>query len=145
MITPPVQFTCGNCGHPVPWMDAGLYHYEHRNQCPRCLYSRHIMFGTDRLLPCDGLMWPVPTTPADPRLLFTECGCGFRWVTYDEDWWAALSPAIQTDVINIAYLETERQNDQPVVIYRARPEYAMPPPRIPAAQLGTRTRAVRRP
>ena len=42
----PVQFTCEHCGAAVPWMDAGLYHYEHRNHCPACMFSKHIMFGT---------------------------------------------------------------------------------------------------
>lgn len=54
----PVQFTCENCGYDTPWMDAGLYRYEHRNQCPSCLCSKHVLFGSPAHRPCDGLMRP---------------------------------------------------------------------------------------
>ena len=92
-------------------MDAGLRRYEHRNQCPWCLRSRHIMFGPPP--PCDGLMHPVEGACADTRLFATRCGdCGFLWITYDEDRWAALDPESQTALINAAYTETERQNRQ---------------------------------
>ena len=136
------QFTCENCGHPVPWMDAGLYRYEHRNHCPYCLWSKHIMFGTARLHPCDGLMKPAETYSS---LIITECACGFRWATYDEDQWATLDPEIQTAFINIAYAATERQNGKPLAIYIVKPEYVTYPPPIPSDQLGTRKRVERRP
>jgi RNHCP domain len=126
-------------------MDAGLYRYEHRNHCPWCLHSRHVMFGTSRLPPCDGLMRPDTEHLDARKLLIQQCDCGFRWAAYDEDWWAALTPGTQTGVINAAYTETERLNGAPTIIYRARPLYATRPPRIPAGLLGTRTRAVRRP
>ena len=139
----PVQFTCENCGQPVPFMDAGLRRYEHRNHCPYCQWSKHILFGTPRLHPCDALMKPSPTTSL---FINQDCdGCGFRWVTYDEDWWATLDPETQTEVMNAAWTETGQQNEKPLAIYIVRPEYRTPPPRIPPAFLGTRTRVKRRP
>lgn len=143
----PVQFTCGNCGYDVPWIDAGLYHYEHRNQCPECSVSKHIMFGTPTLKPCDGLMRPVGIIHGySEPLLTTECEtCGFRWVTYHEDHWATLTPVQQTALINLAYLHTERKNHHPTIIYKPSPEYCTPPPPIPAHLLNTRTRVTRRP
>jgi len=142
----PVQFTCENCGADVPFIDAGLHHYDHRNQCPHCLHSKHIMFGTNQLPPCGQLMTPVMTTLTYPSLLTQKCaGCGFRWVTYDENQWANLPPDRQTDVINAAYTETERLNGHPTIIYRPHPEYCTPPPPIPPHHLHTRTRVERRP
>ncbi len=142
-MTPPVQFTCEHCHQPVPWMDAGLYHYEHRNHCPYCLWSKHILFGTDQLPPCDGLMEPadVTTTP----FLTQRCACGFQWATYLEDWWSLLDPETQTETSNAAWTKTERQNRVPTLIYTALPLYATQPPPIPASALNTRTRVKRRP
>lgn len=144
----PVQFTCGNCGYDVPFMDAGLHHYEHRNHCPVCLYSKHIMFGTATQPPCDALMHP--TTPASPRKLIhgfiQQCEtCGFLWATYDEDHWAELPPDRQTALINRAGAETVRQNNQPLAIYVVEPGYATRPPQIPPQALHTRTRVKSRP
>ena len=141
----PVHFTCEHCGQPVPWMDAGLHHYEHRNHCPYCLYSKHILFGTATLPPCDRLMRPLGPTPGNPRLFTQECACGFRWVTYLEDWWATLDPETQTALSNTAYTETERENGAPTIMYTAKPLYATPPPPIPARALHTRTRVKCRP
>jgi hypothetical protein len=144
--TPPTQFTCEHCHQPVPYMDAGLYHYEHRNHCPYCLHSKHIMFGTTQLPPCDQPMSPRGTTPPRPYLFTQECeGCGFRWVTYLEDQWATLPPARQTELINAAYTETERLNGTPTAIYAVKPLYATQPPPIPPHALHTRTRVKRRP
>jgi len=138
----PAQFTCEHCGQPVPWMDAGLYHYEHRNHCPYCLYSKHILFGTAQHPPCDGLMHP---TPAGSLSITQECGCGFRWATYLEDWWAKLDPETQTETSNTAWTETERLNETPTTIYTAKPLYATQPPPIPPQALHTRTRVKSRP
>lgn len=136
------QFTCGHCGRDVPWLDAGLHHYEHRNHCPWCHYSKHIMFGTAQLKPCDQLMHPTPTTTL---FIVQHCPCGFRWVTYDENWWAALDPPTQTVIINTAGAETLRLNAAPLIIYRAKPLYATQPPPIPPSALHTRTRVKTRP
>jgi len=139
------QFTCGHCGRDVPWLDAGLHHYEHRNHCPWCLWSRHIMFGTPTLKPCDQLMRPVAATTR-PRLFTQLCtGCGFRWVTYDENWWATLDPEPQTELINAAGTITVQLNVAPLIIYRAKPLYATQPPPIPPSALHTRTRVKTRP
>lgn len=141
----PVQFTCGNCGYDVPFMDAGLHHYEHRDHCPVCLYSKHIMFGTATLPPCDGLMHPVDV-PTVIRLYITQCEtCRFRWASYDENWWAELRPGDQTAMINLAGAETVRQNNQPLAIYVVEPGYATRPPQIPPQALHTRTRVKSRP
>jgi hypothetical protein len=148
--TAPVQFTCEHCDQPVPFMDAGLYHYEHRNHCPECLWSKHILFGTDRLPPCDQLMRPTPdisliVNPVITLLIPQECPCGFRWVTYDENWWATLDPETQTTTSNTAWTQTQRQNDAPTTIYTAKPLYATQPPPIPPQALHTRTRVKTRP
>lgn len=148
-MTPPVQFTCEHCHQPVPFMDAGLHHYEHRNHCPYCLHSKHIMFGTATLKPCDALMYPITpahTETGQPMLLVQVCeDCGFRWVTYLEDHWATLPPARQTEIINAAWTETERLNSQPTIIHRAKALYATQPPPIPTQALHARTRVKRRP
>ncbi len=134
----PTQFTCGHCGHQVPFMDAGLRRYEHRNHCTICLYSKHIMFGTADLEPCGGLMRPVYIKVP---YICTECEtCGYRWVNYDDDHWATLPPDEQTTLINQCYIQTEQENGTPTVIYTPSREYRTEPPRIPAALLGTRKR-----
>lgn len=140
--TPPTQFTCEHCDQPVPFMDAGLYHYEHRNHCPGCMYSKHIMFGTAQHPPCDQLMLPNSGTS-----VFTtqECPCGFDWVTYNEDAWAFLDPATQTELINATGEKTVQLNGQPLLIYTVKPLYATQPPPIPAVALHTRTRVKCRP
>lgn len=143
--SPPVQFTCEHCGTDVPWLDAGLNHYEHRNQCPHCMHSKHIMFGTPRQRPCGALMPPVKPIPGI-TFYTSQCdGCGYQWVTYDEDWWATLTPDQQTAAINHAYTRTEQLNGQPVVTYTPHRKYRTEPPPIPAKLLGTRKRAERRP
>lgn len=141
-MTPPAQFTCEHCDQPVPFMDAGLYHYEHRNHCPYCLYSKHILFGTAQLPPCDGLMEPAPTTSLH---LTQQCACGFQWATYLEDWWSLLDPDTQTATSDVAWTETERLNETPTIIYRALSLYATQPPPIPTQALHTRTRVKTRP
>lgn len=142
----PVQFTCGHCAQPVPFMDAGLRRYEHRNHCPWCLWSKHIMFGTETLTPCDGLMEPAAFTTTPPRFTTTECtSCGYRWVNYLDDYWATLPHGQQTALTGQCYELTERENRTPVVIYLPKPEYRTEPPRIPAALLGTRKRVNWRP
>jgi hypothetical protein len=148
-VTAPTQFTCEHCGRDVPWMDAGLRHYEHRNHCPWCMHSKHIMFGTAQLPPCDGIMHPTTPPPADRTLIhgFTQqCEtCGFLWATYDEDLWAELPPERQTALINRAGAETIRQNNQPLTIHATAPRHATTPPPIPPAQYATRKRTGRRP
>ena len=144
-MTCPFQFTCGHCGQPVTFMDAGLRRYEHRNQCPYCLYSKHIMFGTETLEPCDGLMRPGTRAAFDPFITQQCETCGFRWVNYLDDHWATLPPDQQVALINQCYERTERENRTPTVIYLPRPEYRTEPPRIPAALLGTRKRVNWRP
>lgn len=124
-------------------MDAGLYRYEPRNQCPYCLWSKHVMFGCDDRPPCDGMMRPVARAC---RLLVQECeGCGFTWVSYDEDWWAMLPPERQSQLIDLVFAETEQRNGCPVVLFTIRPEYRVARPPIPDGQLGARDRAARRP
>ena len=125
-------------------MDAGLLTWEHRNHCPHCLWSRHVMFGCSFLPPCDGLMRPI-RADGDPMLIQVCEDCGFRWVTYDEDWWAQLPPEQQTAVIDAAFAETRRQNRGPVLIFTPRAEYRTPQPAIRDKSLGTRERAARRP
>jgi ribosomal protein S27E len=142
----PFQFTCENCGQHVSYMDAGLYKYEHRNQCPTCGTSKHIMFGTAQLPPCDQLMRTVSITVTKPPFIHTQCnGCGYWWVTYDEDHWSTLSPAAQTEMINAAWKHTEQKNKAPTLIYIPRAQYQTPPPPIPEKELGPRNRVVRRP
>ncbi len=142
----PVQFTCENCGNDVPFMDAGLRRYEHRNHCPKCTVSKHIMFGTEDLEPCDGLMRPVGVVRTPAPFVIFECeDCGYRWVNYDDDHWATLPPDQQVTLINQCYEHTERENRTPTVIYEPSREYRTEPPRIPARLLGTRKRVNWRP
>lgn len=50
-------FVCSQCGGVVPAVAPGT---EHRNHCPRCLWSRHVdMRPGDRRSGCRGLMEPV--------------------------------------------------------------------------------------
>jgi hypothetical protein len=124
-------------------MDAGLLAYEPRNQCQHCLWSRHVMFGCEDRPPCDGLMRPVARSA---RLVVQECeDCGFAWVSYDEDWWAALDARLQAGVINLAIAETARRNGSPVVIYQVRREYRVPVIAIPGDLLGARPLVAARP
>lgn len=54
---PEEAFRCGNCGEHVIGEGAGV---EHRNHCPRCLFSRHLdRTPGDRASCCNGLMEPV--------------------------------------------------------------------------------------
>ncbi|MGV3614627.1 MAG: ribosome small subunit-dependent GTPase A [Fimbriimonas sp.] len=51
------SFTCEHCGSEVPRMGGGT---QHRNHCPRCLYSRHLdVVPGDRAAACGGVMEPI--------------------------------------------------------------------------------------
>lgn len=141
-MTAPLQFTCGNCGRDVPFMDAGLLTWDARNQCPHCLWSKHVMFGCPGRLPCDAMMRPVARSA---RTVVQQCeDCGFRWVSYDEDWWAAQDTGLQVKMINLAFTASGQLNGAPVTVFGIRPEYRVRIIKIPRSQLGTRTRSVRR-
>lgn len=45
------------------------------------------MFGTTLLKPCRGMMAPEER---DDGFISQVCGCGFTWVSYDEDAWFAM-------------------------------------------------------
>lgn len=50
-------FVCGHCGQAVPSDAPGT---EHRNHCPRCLWSLHVDISAgDRRSGCQGPMEPV--------------------------------------------------------------------------------------
>ena len=50
-------FVCTQCGHNVSTEGAGV---NHRNHCPRCLWSKHLdVHPGDRLASCDGMMEPI--------------------------------------------------------------------------------------
>jgi DNA-directed RNA polymerase subunit RPC12/RpoP len=54
-------FKCSHCGNYVP-VDRFMGTY-HRNQCPYCLWSRHVDIQKgDRKSPCKGLMEPIGLT-----------------------------------------------------------------------------------
>jgi hypothetical protein len=51
------SFTCEHCGAEVPRVGGGT---QHRNHCPRCLYSRHLdVVPGDRSAACGGVMEPI--------------------------------------------------------------------------------------
>ena len=50
-------FICENCDHTVTPPESGG---EHRNHCPRCLFSRHVdLIVGDRRSGCRGIMEPI--------------------------------------------------------------------------------------
>jgi len=54
---PGEAFVCEHCGQFVPSAGDGT---EHRNHCPRCLWSRHLdLRPGDRRSPCRDLMEPI--------------------------------------------------------------------------------------
>ena len=67
------QFTCQNCGTSVK-DDVNL------NHCPECLWSQHIIFGTDSYPPCGAMMRPVKILDVKPfPVIVHRCiGCGFE-------------------------------------------------------------------
>ena len=51
------SFLCSHCGFPVAPIESGG---EHRNHCPRCLWSRHVdLRPGDRRSGCRGDMEPI--------------------------------------------------------------------------------------
>jgi hypothetical protein len=80
------------------------------------------------------------------RLLAQECeGCGFRWVSYDEDWWAGLAPGLQSELIDLALDAAGQLNGRPVIIFPVAPAYRVAATAIPGRLLRARERAARRP
>ena len=56
-LGPDTSFLCEHCNRMVPGVAAGT---EHRNHCPRCLWSLHLDLTTgDRRCGCRGPMEPI--------------------------------------------------------------------------------------
>ena len=77
------SFTCGHCGHLVKGGKARNGRMYSRNECPECLWSKHVEFGVTSQPPCGAMMRGIRYD--DDHITFRCTGCGFTyWATADE-------------------------------------------------------------